>query len=136
MPSLPGRECTRAVVAERHESQPVTASRRNVADGDRHALGDVGLTPVGGAEMHRRGRVEHEPRDQHALREMHANVRDVGTRSDVPVDPAHVVVSRNVGTNLSELRSVAEQRRAIVARKQAFHPPPDADVERTQQRIR
>ena len=135
-PSLPGPEGMRLLVAERHEPQPVAPSRRNVADCNRDALGDVGLTTVGCAEVHRRRGVKHEPRDEHTLSQMHTYVRDVCARGDIPVDAAHVVVSGDIGTHLRELGPVAEKRRAIVASKQTFHPAPDADVECTQQRLR
>ena len=50
--------------------------------GERDALGDVGLAPVGGAEGHRGGHVEHEPRGQRALADVHAHVRlAAGARS-------------------------------------------------------
>ena len=96
-------------------------------------LGHVGLAAVGGAEHHRRGRVEHEPRDEHALGQMHTDVRNVGARGHVPVDPAHVVAAGNVRPHLRELGPLPQQRGAIVAREQPFHAAADADVERAQQ---
>ncbi len=135
-PSLPGREGTRPVVAEGHEPETVAPSRRYVPDRDRDALGDVRLASVSGAELHRSGRVQYEPRHEHTLCEVHADVRDIRARGDIPVDPAHVVVPRNVRTDLCELRPVAEKRGTIVAREQALHLAPDADVERAEQRVR
>src|SRR3954469_16185560 len=42
------------VGAERHETEPIAASRRRVTDRERDAFGDVGLATLGGAEVHRR----------------------------------------------------------------------------------
>src|SRR4029077_637964 len=44
--------------------------------------------------------------------------------------------TRNIGTHLRELGSVAEKRGAIVTGEQPLHLPPDGDVERAQQRVR
>ena len=62
-------------VAERHDAEAVAAARRHVPDRDRDALRHVGLAPVGGAEVHRRRRVEDEPRHEDALGLLHADVR-------------------------------------------------------------
>ena len=96
-------------VAERDDAEPVAAARRDVADRDRDALRDVGLAPFGRAELHRRRRVEHEPRHEHALGVLHANVRLAGPRGDVPVDLADVV-AEGVRPDLRELAAVAEER--------------------------
>ena len=60
-PSRPWRGLSTrgSVVAEREHAEPVAAPRGDVADGQRHALGDVGLAAVGGAERHRGRHVEH-----------------------------------------------------------------------------
>ena len=65
--------------AERDVAEAVAAARRRPADRHSDALGDVGLAPGARAERHRRGRVEHEPRRQDALRELHAHVRGAGS---------------------------------------------------------
>ena len=104
--------------AERDDAEPVPAAGGDVADGDRDAFGDVGLAPVGGAEPHRRGRVEDDPRHEHPLGELDADVRHAGAGGDVPVDPAHVV-ARAVRPHLVELRPDARERRAIVAGRAA-----------------
>ncbi len=118
--------------AERDDAEPVAAPRCDVADGERDPFGDIGLPALGGAELHRRRRVEDEPRDEHALGELDAHVCLPCARRHVPVDSADVV-TRDVRTNLNELRSLAVQRRAVVAREQAFHPARERQVERAQQ---
>src|SRR3954469_5387206 len=64
---------------------------------------------------------------------MHADVRNVGPRGHVPVDPAHIVVAGDVRPHLRELGALPQQRGAIVAREQPLPPAADADVERAQQ---
>ena len=86
------------------DAEPVTAPCREVAERDRDAFGDVRLAPVGGAELHRRRDVEHEPGDEHALGEVDAHVRLARARGHVPVDAAHVV-ARDVRPDLRELRA-------------------------------
>jgi hypothetical protein len=80
-----------------------------MADRDRRTLGDVRLPSVGGAEVHGGGGVEHEPRDQHPLGELNADMRLTRAGRDVPVDPANVV-AWDVRPDLGELRSLAEER--------------------------
>ena len=133
--SLPYGEGARLLVAERERAEPVAPAGGDVADRDRDALRDIRLATVGGAEAHRRGRVEHEPRDEHPLGELDADVRLAGTGGHVPVDPADVV-ARDVRTDQRQLGSVAEERRAVVAGEQALHAPPDRDVERAKQPVR
>ena len=65
----------RLAAAEGDHAEPVAAPCRDVADGQRDALGDVGLAPVGGAEGHRGRDVEHQPGGQRALADVHAHVR-------------------------------------------------------------
>ena len=83
--------CTLCSPPNVSDAEPVAAPRGDVPDRERDALGDVRLAPVGGAELHRRRRVEHEPGDEHALGEVDADVRLAGPGGHVPVDPAHVV---------------------------------------------
>ena len=52
----------RARAAEGDDPDPVARGVRDVADGERDALGDVGLAPVGGAEAHRGRDVEQRAR--------------------------------------------------------------------------
>ena len=92
--TLPRRNRVRLVAAERDDTEPVAAPGGEVADRDGYAFGDVRLPPVSGAELHRDRRVEHEPRDEHALGEIDADVRLARARRDVPVDPPHVVARR------------------------------------------
>ncbi len=122
-------------VAERDDAEPVAAAGRDVADRDRDALRHVGLAAVGGAEPHRRRRVEHEPGGQDALGDVHAHVRLAGPGGHVPVDPADVVAV-GVRPDLRELGAVALERRAVVAGEQALHLAADVDVERAQERDR
>ena len=117
--------CAGSCVAEGERAEAVAAAGGEVADGDRHALGDVRLAAVGGAEAHRRGGVEHEPGDEHALGEVDAHVRLAGAGGDVPVDPADVV-ARDVRADQRELGAVAEERRAVVAGEHA--PPSGAPI--------
>jgi hypothetical protein len=49
--ALRGRMHSRLAAAHRDHAEPVPAPRRDVADRQRDALGDVGLAPVGGAEV-------------------------------------------------------------------------------------
>ena len=51
-------------------SQPVAALGREVADGERDALGDIGLAALRGAERHRRRYVEEQPRGERSLWDM------------------------------------------------------------------
>ena len=106
---LARRQRARLPVTERHHTEPVAATRRDVTDRDRNAFRDVGLPSVGRTELHRRGRVEHEPGHEHTLGEVHAHMRLAGARSDVPVDVPHVVHRRDVGPHLRELRSLPEE---------------------------
>ena len=99
------------------------------------ALGDVPLAPVGGAERHRRGRVEHEPRLERPLGDVQADVRLAGAGGHVPVDAAHVVAEL-VRPHLRELGAVAERPRAVVAGEQAVDAPAHRQVEVAQQRAR
>src|SRR5512132_1858170 len=122
-------------VPERDDAQPVAAPCCDVADRERGTLCDVGLAPLGCAELHRRGGVEHEPRDEHPLGEQDANVRLTGPRGDGPVDAADVV-AQDVRTDLSELGALPEERGAVVAGQEPFHPPPNADLERAKERVR
>src|SRR6188472_567338 len=48
-------------ITERHDPEAVAALRREVPDGERDALGDVGLPTERRTERHRGGEVEHEP---------------------------------------------------------------------------
>jgi hypothetical protein len=106
-----------------------------MADRDGHAFGHIRLPPVSGAELHRDRRVEHEPRDEHALREIDAHMRLAGARRDVPVDPAHVVAG-DVGTHHRELGARPQEIRSEVAREQALDTPPHRDVERAEEPFR
>ena len=132
---LPRAAQARGLGAERHEAEPVAAPRRGVADGERHPLGDVGLAPVGGAERHRRGRIQHEPRDEDALGELDAHVRPPGARGDVPLDPAHVVAGL-VLPHLVQLAANPREGRAVVAREEPVDAPADGQLERPQARAR
>ena len=113
--------------------EPVAAAGRRVPDRDRDALRDVRLAPVARAERHRRRRVDHEPRDEHALGELDADVRLARARRDVPLDPAHVV-ARLVGAHLPQLAADARERRAVVAGEQPVDAPADRQLERAQRR--
>ena len=129
------RPLDRRLGAERDRAEPVAAPRRRIADRDRDAFGDVGLAPVGGAERHRRRRVEHEPRDEHALGELDAHVRLAGARRHVPLDPAHVV-ARLVRTHLPQLAADTGERRPVVAGEQPVDAAADRQLERAQRRRR
>ena len=131
---LPRGEHARLSIAEGDDPEPIPASGRKMPYGDRDSLGYVGLAPVGGPELHRRRRVEHEPRDEHALGEVDAHVRLVRPRGHVPVHPPDVV-SGNVWTDERELRSLPEEYRPVVTGEEPLDAPPDAEVERTQERI-
>ena len=100
-----------------------------MADRERNPFGDVGLTALGGAEVHRRGGVEDEPGDEHALGELDAHVRRAGARGDVPVDPADVVAGL-VRPHLLQLGADAGERGAVVAGQQAVDATADRELER------
>ena len=102
-----------------------------MTDRDRDAFGHIRLAPVGRSKVHRRGGVEQEPRDEHALREIDADVRLTGACGDVPVDAAHVV-ARHVRTKLRKLGAVTEARRPVVAREHALQPANDVDLQRAE----
>ena len=121
--------------SERDRAEPVPAARRCVADRDRDPFGDVRLSPLAGPERHRRRRVEHEPRDEHALGELDPNVRFAGAGRDVPLDPANVVAGL-VRTHLPQLAADAGERGAIVPGQQPVDAAPDRQLERTQRRGR
>ena len=57
------------------EADAVPAHAGGVTERERHAHRDVGLAAIGRPEPHRRRLVEHDPRDEHALGELHADVR-------------------------------------------------------------
>ena len=98
-------------------------------DRERDALGDVCLPPFLGAEVHRCGRVEHEPRDEHALGELDTDVRDARARRDVPVDAAHVVAGF-VRAHLVQLAAEAGEGRTVVAGEEAVDAARDRELER------
>ena len=120
---------------ERHDPEPVAALGGEVADGDRDALGDVGLAPQRGPERHRRRDVEHEPRGERPLRDVDADVRDRGAGRDVPVDPADVVAGL-IRTDLRQLEPAAQVVGAELAGDEAVDAPADRQVERAEQRDR
>ncbi len=130
-PALVRRQCQRLSVAERHNAETVSAPRRDVPGRDRDAVSDVDLAPFARAELHRRGRVEHKPCDEHSLGELDADMRFTRSRCHVPFDLAHVVAG-DVRTNLGELDTEPVLRRAVVAGEHSFQPPPDLDLERVQ----
>jgi len=105
----------RLTAAERQHAQPVAAACGHVADGQRHALGDVGLAPVRGPERHRGGDVEHEPGRQRPLTDVHAHVRLLEPRRRHPVDVAYVV-TRVVRADHLQLGALAGLRRQVLAR--------------------
>jgi hypothetical protein len=105
-----------------------------MAERDGDPFRDVGLAPVGGAELHRRRGVEHEPADEHTLGEVLAYVRLAGPGRDVPVDSPHVVAG-DVRSDLGQLGPVTVDERAVVAGEQALDPASDADVERAKQAL-
>ena len=118
--------------SEGHDAQPVSAPRREVTDRDGDALRDVGFPSIGRSELHRDGGVEDEPRDEHALGEVDADMRLARARGRVPVDPANIV-ARNVRPHHRELRSGSQQVRPEVTGEQPLDAPTDRDVERAQE---
>ena len=138
-PEQPGaplarRQHARLVAAERDDAEPVAAPRRDVADRERDALGDVGLAPQRRAERHRRRDVEHQPRRHRALADVHAHVRLAHPRGHVPVDVADVV-ARLVRPDHRQLGAGADLRRQVVARHERLDPPHHGEVERAQDRV-
>ena len=121
----------RVAAAERDDAEAVAAPRRHVPDRQRDALGDVGLAAVGGAERHRGGHVEQQPRGHRALADVHAHVRLLHPRGHVPVDVAHVVAGP-VRADHRELGAAADLRREVLAGDQALDPPQHREVERAQ----
>ena len=133
--SLPRRRGRRGAVAEGRDGEPVAATRGEVPDRDRDALGHVPLAPVGGAERHRGGRVEHEPGLDRALGDVQPHVRLAGAGGHVPVDAAHVVAEL-VRPYLRELGAVAERPRAVVAGEQVVDALAHGQLEVAQERAR
>ena len=118
-PALARAQDPRLAAAEGEHAEPVAAARRDVADGQRDALGDVGLAAVGGAERHRGRDVEHEPGRQRALADVHAHVRLAQPRRRVPVDVADVV-AREVRPDHRQLGAGAGLRRQVLARDAGY----------------
>ena len=106
--------------------------RRQLADDQGHALGDVGLAPVGGAEVHRGGVVEQQPGGQRPLGHGHAHVGLAHARGHVPVDLAHVV-ARHVRPDGGELDAAADGPGAVLAGHQALDAARQRQIERAQQ---
>ena len=117
------------VGTEGDDTEPVAAAARGVTDGQRDALGDVGLAPLGGTERHRGGEVEHDPGREHAIGDLHPDVRLPGTSGDVPVDPSHVVTGA-VETDLVELTPDPREGRAVVTGEQPVDTACDRELER------
>src|SRR6478672_2357658 len=95
-----------------------------------NALRDICLAALAGPELHGRGDVERQPRDERTFGEVDTDVRLVSTGSYVPVDATHVVAG-HVRTDHGQLGTRSEQVRSIVARKHPLHFPADRDVERS-----
>src|SRR5262249_31340837 len=114
--------------AEGDEAEAVAAPRCGVADRERDAFGDVRLAPLSGTEVHRRRGVEDEPRDEDTFRQLDADMRQAGARSDVPVDAAHVVAGL-IRADLMELGAEPGERRAVVAGEQAVDAARDRELE-------
>ena len=106
-----------------------------MAERERNAECDIGLAAIGSAEPHREGAVEHDPRDEDALGELHPNVCLARSGGHVPVDQADVV-TRHVGAYLGEFGATAEQVRAVIAREEAVDAATDRELECTEQRLR
>ena len=134
-PSLADRQPALRSAAEGEHPELVPASRREVAERDCDALGQIRLRPVGGAEAHRGRRVEHEPGDEYALGELDAHVRLARPGGHGPVDHPDVVPG-DVPPDHRELGAGPEHRRPVVACEQALHAAPDRDVERAQEAVR
>ena len=135
LPPLPRRPDDRSAVAEGGDCEPVAAPRSDVPERDRRALGHVPLAPVGGAERHRRGGVEQDPRHERPLGDEGADVRDAGSGRHVPVDQPHVV-GRLVRPHLGELGAFAERASAVIAGEQSVDPAAHRDVEPPERRRR
>jgi hypothetical protein len=129
------RQQARAPGAEGHHRHAPGPAHGQVAEHERHALGDVGLQPLGGAEGHRRRDVEHDPRRQRALGHVQAHVRLACARGRGRVDLAHVVAD-HVRAQLRQLGAGAHTRGAAVARQGAGRVARDDEVERVDQRRR
>ena len=129
------RQQARAPGAEGHHRHAPGAAHGQVAEHERHALGDVGLQPLRRAEGHRRRDVEHDPRRQRALGHVQAHVRLARARGRRRVDLAHVVADL-VRAQLRELGAGAHARGAAIARQGAGRVARDDEVERVDQRRR
>ena len=108
--------------AERDQADAAGAPHAEASEHERHALGDVGLQPPGGAERHRRRDVEHDPGRQRALGHVQADVRLAGAGGRGRVDVADVVADL-VRAQLCELHADADARRAPVAGQHPRHEP-------------
>ena len=123
------RQQARAPGAEGQQRHAAGAAHGQAAEHERHALGDVGLQPLRGAERHRRRDVEHDPRRQRALGDLQAHVGLAGARGRRRVDLAHVVADL-VRAQLRELGARAHARRAAIAGQRAGRVARDDEVER------
>ena len=114
----------------RDDAEAISSSRGHVADRDRHALGDVRLAAIGGAETHRGGLVHHEPGHEQcsASSTRRASGRCGPSRSSRSGD----VVPRLVGPHLVELGADAGERGAIVAGHQSVDSATDRQIEHAQ----
>ena len=133
--TLPGRQRLLGAGADRDEPDAVAARARSVTERERDPESHVRLAPVGGPESHRRRAVEHDPRHEHPLGELDANVGLARARRHVPVDQPDVV-ARLVRANLRQLAAAAEQVRAMIAREHAVDTPSDRELEGAEQRLR
>ena len=125
----------RRLSAEDDDTESIATAGRNVAKGQRHAFGHVGLAPVGRAEGHRGRGVEHQPGDQRPLGQVDSNVRLAGPGGGVPVDQADIV-ARLIGSHLGQLGARPVAGRELVAGQQASQAPPDRELECPEQRLR
>ena len=110
---------------EGHDPEAIAASGDEASDDERGTLGNVGLAPVRGPEVHRRGGVEDEPGRELAVRHVLAELRDAGAGGRVPVDAADVI-ARFVRPDAVEVQPLPEAAAPVVA----GHPAADAPAER------
>ena len=92
----------RRVGPEGHDAEPIPPARGEMPDRHGDTLGDISLPAIGRPELHRCRRIESQPRHEHPLREIDANVGFTRASRDVPVDSANVVAG-GVRANHREL---------------------------------
>ena len=118
-----------ALAAGHDQGHPPTAPGRQPGQHAHRALGHVGLQPLGGAERHRGGHVQHEPGGHRALGHVEPHVRLARAGGGGCVQAADVVTGL-VGAQRRRARCPAPPRRPVLPRERAAGAPGERQVQR------